>query len=44
MALKNKDVLGLRELSIEEIDEILNTAELMKHILTQNNKRTPSSR
>ena len=38
---KNKDVLGLRELSIEEIDEILNTAELMKHILTQNNKRTP---
>ncbi len=41
MALKKKDILGLRDLSVEEIDEILNTAELMKYILMQNNKRTP---
>lgn len=41
MALKQKDVLGLKDMTLEEIDEILNTAELMKHILTQNNKRTP---
>ncbi|HHW70724.1 MAG TPA: aspartate carbamoyltransferase catalytic subunit [Clostridiales bacterium] len=41
MALRRKDILGLRDLSLEEIDEILNTAELMKYILTQNNKRTP---
>lgn len=41
MALKQKDVLGLKDMTLEEIDEILNTAELMKHILAQNNKRTP---
>lgn len=41
MALKRKDMLGLKNVTLEEIDEILNTAELMKHILTQNNKRTP---
>lgn len=41
MALKQKDVLGLKDMSLGEIDEILNTAELMKHILTQNNKKTP---
>lgn len=41
MPLRNKDLLGLRNLSTEEIDEILNTAELMKHILLQNHKKTP---
>ncbi|NMA95765.1 MAG: aspartate carbamoyltransferase catalytic subunit [Clostridiales bacterium] len=41
MALRHKDVLGLKDMTVEEIDEILNTAELMKHILRQNNKRTP---
>lgn len=41
MALKQKDILSMRSLSIEEIYEILDTASLMKHILVQNNKRTP---
>jgi aspartate carbamoyltransferase catalytic subunit len=41
MALKNKDLLGLKTTDREEIDEILNTAELMKYILIQNNKKTP---
>jgi len=41
MALKNKDFLGLRNVSGEEVDEILNTSELMKHILMQNHKKTP---
>lgn len=41
MAIKRKDILGLRDLSQEEIVEILDTAELMKYILQQNNKRTP---
>jgi aspartate carbamoyltransferase catalytic subunit len=41
MALKNKDLLGLRGLSKDEIEEILDTAELMKYILEQDHKRTP---
>ena len=41
MALKRKDLLGIRGLSRDEIDEILNTAELMKYILIQDHKRTP---
>lgn len=41
MPLKNKDFLGLRGVPGEEIDEILNTSELMKHILMQNHKKTP---
>jgi len=41
MALKRKDVLGLRTMNQQEIVEILNTAETMKYILQQNNKRTP---
>ncbi len=41
MAIKRKDILGLRDLSQEEILEILDTAALMKYILQQNNKRTP---
>ncbi|MDR1885708.1 MAG: aspartate carbamoyltransferase catalytic subunit [Synergistaceae bacterium] len=39
--LRSKDLLGLRETSAEEIHEILNTAELMKVVLTSNNKKTP---
>jgi len=39
--LKNKDLLGLRGLSKDEIEEILDTAELMKYILEQDHKRTP---
>jgi aspartate carbamoyltransferase catalytic subunit len=39
--LRSKDLLGLRETSAEEIHEILNTAELMKVVITSNNKKTP---
>jgi aspartate carbamoyltransferase catalytic subunit len=41
MVLKQKDLLGLRGLTRDEIDEILNTAELMKYILIQDHKKTP---
>jgi len=41
MPLKNKDFLGLRGVEAVEIEEILNTSELMKHILLQNHKKTP---
>jgi aspartate carbamoyltransferase catalytic subunit len=41
MALKSKDLLGLNGMSVQEIEEILDTAGLMKHILLQNNKKTP---
>jgi len=41
MALKRKDILGLRDMTQEEIVKILDTAETMKHILKQNNKKTP---
>jgi aspartate carbamoyltransferase catalytic subunit len=39
--LRYKDLLGLRETAAEEIHEILNTAELMKVVITSNNKKTP---
>jgi aspartate carbamoyltransferase catalytic subunit len=39
--LRTKDLLGLREISAEEIHEILNTTELMKVVITSNNKKTP---
>jgi aspartate carbamoyltransferase catalytic subunit len=41
MTLKSKDLLGLRELSAEDIMLILNTAKTMKYVLTTNNKKTP---
>lgn len=41
MALSQKDLLGLRGVSAEDITEILNTADLMKVILSSNNKKTP---
>ena len=41
MKINGKDLLGLKDLSAEEIKYILNTAETMKHILTQKNKKTP---
>lgn len=41
MALSQKDLLGLRGVSAADIGEILNTTELMKVILTTNNKKTP---
>jgi aspartate carbamoyltransferase catalytic subunit len=39
--LKSKDVLGLKDMSAEEIEYILDTAKTMKYILTTNNKKTP---
>ncbi|MDD3839344.1 MAG: aspartate carbamoyltransferase catalytic subunit [Clostridia bacterium] len=41
MKYMRKDLLGLRELTFEEIDYILSTAELMKYILLQDVKKTP---
>jgi aspartate carbamoyltransferase catalytic subunit len=39
--LKSKDLLGLKDISAEEIEHILETAKTMKYILTTNNKKTP---
>ncbi|MDR2201179.1 MAG: aspartate carbamoyltransferase catalytic subunit [Clostridiales bacterium] len=39
--LKRKDLLGLKDISAEEIAEILETAAQMKKILDQNVKKTP---
>ena len=41
MNLKSKDLLGLRDLSAEEINHILDTARTMKLVLTSKNKKTP---
>ncbi len=41
MILKSKDLLGLKELTTEEIEYILNTAKTMKLIVTSKNKKTP---
>ena len=38
---KKKDLLGLKDMTAEEIKYILNNAETMKYILTQKNKKTP---
>ena len=40
MQLKSKDLLGIRDLSKEEIDLIIETAETMKHVISSNNKKT----
>ncbi len=41
MKLSGKDLLGMQQLSAEEIRYILYQAEIMKHILMQNAKKTP---
>lgn len=41
MALKSKDVLGLKDMDVEDIELILETAKTMKYILSANNKKTP---
>jgi len=41
MKLSGKDLLGMKELTAEEIRYILYQAETMKYILTQNAKKTP---
>lgn len=38
---KHKDLLGLKDLTAEEIKYILKNAQTMKYILQQNNKKTP---
>ena len=40
MQLKSKDLLGLKDLSREEIDLILETAFMMKNVVESGNKRT----
>lgn len=40
MTLLSKDLLGMNELTAEEITEILDTAEMMKRVLTSGNKKT----
>ena len=40
MLRKRKDILGLKDLSAEEIKYILNTAENMKYILNQKSKKS----
>lgn len=41
MAWTRKDLLGLQDMTAEEIGEILHNAKILKHVLTQNNKKTP---
>lgn len=41
MNLKSKDLLGLKDISAEEIAYILDTAKTMKYVITSNNKKTP---
>lgn len=41
MNLRSKDLLGLKDLTAEEIEYILDTAKTMKYIITSNSKRTP---
>lgn len=41
MKLKTKDLLGIKDMTKDEIDYILETAETMKYIITSNNKKTP---
>lgn len=41
MGLVTKDLLGLKELTPDEIENILDTAKAMKYVVTSNNKKTP---
>lgn len=41
MVFKKKDFFGMRDLTAEEIRYILSTAETMKYILNQKNKKSP---
>lgn len=44
MALKRKDLLGMRDLAVEEIRLILDTAESMKEIASRDIKKVPALR
>lgn len=39
--LASKDLLGLKDVTKEEIEHIISTAQTMKYIITTNNKKTP---
>lgn len=39
--LSTKDILGLKDMPVEDIKTILDTAKTMKYILNTNNKKTP---
>ena len=41
MGLKSKNLLGLKDLTADEIEYILNTAKTMKLILNSKNKKAP---
>jgi len=41
MTFKAKDLLGLKDISAEDMELVLSTAKTMKYILTTNNKKTP---
>ena len=41
MFLNRKDFLGIRDLSADELDYILKTAETMKFVINQKNKKVP---
>lgn len=41
MVLKSKDILGIRDMSAEEIEYIISTAKTMKYIIESKNKKTP---
>ena len=41
MPMHQKDFFGLRDLSADDIRYILSTAETMKYILNQKNKKSP---
>jgi len=44
LAFKRKDLLGIRELSVEEITTVLDTAESFKEISTRSIKKVPTLR
>ena len=44
MAFNRKDLLGIRELSVEEISNILDTAESFKEVSTRSIKKVPALR
>ncbi|HKY05352.1 MAG TPA: aspartate carbamoyltransferase, partial [Blastocatellia bacterium] len=44
MAFNRKDLLGIRELSVEEIETILDTAESFKEVSARSIKKVPTLR
>ncbi|HLB01819.1 MAG TPA: aspartate carbamoyltransferase, partial [Nitrospiria bacterium] len=44
MGLKRKDILGIKDLDVEEINLILDTAESFKEVTTREIKKVPTLR